>query len=497
MRYSCYTFLYVFAIFAASFMYTEQITIREKVGYSLGDVAANLVFQMIVVYQLKFYTDIFGLEGAIAGSILLIARVIDAFIDPAVGIMTDHTKSRWGKYRPWILWTALPFSVFYLLAFINPGIEDKALLALYATVTHVLLMVTYSLNNTPYAALGGVMTGSISQRNSLNNIRFMGAGAAQIVVMGLTLPLVSSLGKGNDARGWTLTIGLYAVFCLVCLLITFFTTRERITPSPRQQQSIRSDIKEVFASVSWRSLFVLTFFLFISLSLWGASSNFYFRHYVNQYELQLFLCGLGLNVESEAEAYTIGFSLFNVIGALVQFIGIATLSQPLARRFGKHMTFMVCLPLTALFTAAFFLPMPGDIGFMFLLCILKSLVYAPTVPMLWSMMGDVADHIEYEGHRRATGFCFSGMVFALKAGIGMGGALAGFILSMFGYIPGENALQNDSAVWGICIATSILPALLLLAAVAALLHYPITKQFNQYMQAQLSSRRKYRHQDVD
>ena len=478
-------------------MYSEHITLREKAGYSLGDVAANLVFQMIVVYQLKFYTDIFGLEGAVAGSILLIARVIDAFVDPAVGIMTDNTKSRWGKYRPWLLWTALPFCVFYVLAFTNPGIEDKALLAVYATATHVLLMVTYSLNNTPYAALGGVMTGSISQRNSLNNIRFIGATAAQIAVLGLTLPLVSCLGRGDNARGWMLTTGLFAVVCLVCILITFTTTRERITPSPRQQQSIKSDIAEVVSSRSWRSLFAFTFFLFISLSLWGASSNYYFRHYVDQYELLLFLQGLGISVADEAEAYTIGFSLFNVTGAIVQLVGIATLSQPLARRFGKHQTLLACLPLTALFTGAFFLAAPGDVGFMFLLCIMKSLAYAPTVPMLWSMIGDVADHIEYERHRRATGFCFSGMVFALKAGIGLGGALAGFILSIFGYIPGGMGPQSDSAVWGICVATSILPALLMLAGVAALLYYPITKQFNQYMQAQLSSRRKYRHQDVD
>ena len=223
-------------------MYSEHIPIREKAGYSLGDVAANLVFQMIVVYQLKFYTDVFGIEGALAGSILLIARVVDAFVDPVVGIMTDHTQTRWGKYRPWILWTALPFSVFYVLAFMNPGIEDKALLALYATVTHVLLMVTYSLNNTPYAALGGVMTGSISQRNSLNNIRFIGAMVAQIAVLGLTLPLVSSLGQGNEAKGWMLTISIFAVCCLVCNLLAFFTTRERITPPPRQQQSIKSDV---------------------------------------------------------------------------------------------------------------------------------------------------------------------------------------------------------------------------------------------------------------
>ena len=142
-------------------MQTNKVTLREKVGYSLGDVAANLVFQMMMIFQLKFYTDIFGLDGAVAGSVLLIARVVDAFVDPAVGIITDRTKTRWGKYRPWVLWTALPFCVFYVLAFWNPGIEDKGLVALYATISYVLLMTMYSFNNTPYSALGGVMTGDI------------------------------------------------------------------------------------------------------------------------------------------------------------------------------------------------------------------------------------------------------------------------------------------------------------------------------------------------
>ncbi len=178
-----------------------KISMREKVGYSPGDVAANLVFQMMMIFQLKFYTDIFGLDGAVAGSVLLIARVADAFIDPLAGILSDRTQTRWGKYRPWVLWTALPFCVFYMLAFYNPSIEDKTMVAVYATVSYVLLMTMYSFNNTPYSSLGGVMTGDIKERTSITSIRFVGSTIAQFVVQGLTLPLVSRFGNGDDRMG--------------------------------------------------------------------------------------------------------------------------------------------------------------------------------------------------------------------------------------------------------------------------------------------------------
>ena len=192
----------------------ERVPMREKIGYSLGDAAANLVFQMMMIYQLKFYTDIFGLEGGGAGSVLLIARIIDAFVDPAAGILSDKTQTRWGKFRPWVVWTALPFMVFYVLAFYNPGIEDKALVAFYAGVSYVLLMSLYSFNNTPYSSLGGVMTGDIKERTSITSIRFVAATVAQFVVQGLTLPLVHKFGVGagtTEADGWFTTITIFAL----------------------------------------------------------------------------------------------------------------------------------------------------------------------------------------------------------------------------------------------------------------------------------------------
>ena len=245
----------------------NKILLREKVGYSLGDVAANLVFQMMMIFQLKFYTDIFGLDGAVAGSVLLIARFVDAFVDPMVGIITDRTKTRWGKYRPWVLWTSIPFCVFYVLAFYNPGIHDKTMVAVYATVSYVLLMSAYSFNNTPYSALGGVMTGDIKERTSITSIRFIGSTIAQFIVQGLTLPLVSKFGHGDNSHGWFCTILLFASISFICFIITFISARERISPPPQQKMNIKEDIKETFTDIPWRAMFVLTLFIFITLAM--------------------------------------------------------------------------------------------------------------------------------------------------------------------------------------------------------------------------------------
>ena len=464
----------------------EKISIREKVGYSLGDVAANLVFQMMMIFQLKFYTDIFGLEGAVAGSVLLIARIVDAFVDPLAGILSDRTNTRWGKYRPWVLWTALPFCLFYVLAFYNPGIENKGLVAVYATVSYVLLMTMYSFNNTPYSSLGGVMTGDIRERTSITSIRFIGSTIAQFVVQGLTLPLVAHFGNGQ--RGWLYTVSLYAVVAFVCLVVAALSARERIVPPKNQQSNIRQDMREVFSDVPWRAMFVLTLFVFITLALWGSAMSFYFQDYVDQQALTVYLKQVGFSV-SRAEAYSVGFSLFNTVGAVVQFVGVILLSNYLANRYGKKETFIVCLALTALFTALFFVPQPDDIAMIFVFCVLKSLAYAPTVPLLWAMIGDVADHVEYRHRRRATGFCFSGVVFALKAGLGLGGAFAGLLLSAFGYVSGATGLQSWGAVQGIRWVSSVIPALLFAVGVVALWFYPITKKYNEKMQAELAERR--------
>lgn len=488
---------------------SQKVSMAEKVGYGLGDCSANLVFQMMMIYQTKFYTDVFGLEGAIAGTVMLVARIVDAFVDPTVGILSDRTQTRWGKYRPWVLWTALPFMVFYVLAFYNPGIEEKGLVALYATISYTLLMTMYSFNNTPYSSLGGVMSSDIKERTSITSVRFVFSTIAQFVVQGLTLPLVSKFSDGGDkAHGWLCTISLFAAVGFIFLLIVFFSARERITPPASQKNDTRQDIKDVLSSVPWRSMFILTLFVFITLAMWGSAMNYYFENYVDKAALFAFLDNIGLVaaepgnsvgyhvlnafgliVTSPDKAYEVGFGVFNMVGALVQFFGVIFLSEFLANKYGKKRTFIVCLSLTAVFTALFYFPAKDNVGMMFVLNFLKSLAYAPTVPLLWAMIADVADHSEYIHYRRATGFIFSGVVFALKAGLGIGGAVLGFLLSGFGYASGSGVVQNDTAVQGIILSSSLIPAAFFLVGVVALFFYPISKEYNEKMQAELSERR--------
>lgn len=489
---------------------SQKVSMAEKIGYSLGDCSANLVFQMMMIYQTKFYTDVFGLEGAVAGSVMLIARIVDAFVDPTVGILSDRTQTKWGKYRPWVLWTALPFMVFYVLAFYNPGIEDKGLVAVYATISYTLLMTLYSFNNTPYASLGGVMSSDIKERTSITSVRFVAATVAQFVVQGLTLPLVSKFADGGDkGHGWLCTISLFAVIGLVFFVITFFSSRERITPPANQKTDTRKDIKDVFKSVPWRAMFILTLFIFTTLAMWGSAMNYYFENYVDSSALYAFLDKLGLVatepgsgigytilnafgliVTSPESSYEVGFGVFNMLGALVQFFGVIFLSGFLANRYGKKRVFIICLALTALFTAFFYFPNETDVESMFVLNFLKSLAYAPTVPLLWAMIADVADHSEYVNYRRATGFVFAGVVFALKAGLGIGGAILGFLLSGFGYISGAGTTQTDSAIHGIVLSSSLIPAAIFFVGVITLFFYPITKKFNEEMQAELTERRR-------
>ena len=474
---------------------SQKVSMGEKLGYSLGDAAANLVFQMMMIFQLKFYTDVFGLDGAVAGSILMIGSVSAIIVDPTVGILADRTKTKWGKFRPWLIWTAIPFCIFYILAFYNPGIQEKSMVAIYATISYVLLMTVYSFNNIPYTSLGGVMTSDIKERTSITTIRFIAVTIAQFVVQGLTLPLVDNFGQGNAQRGWVTTIALFACVAVFLFLVTFLVTKERIQPPPMQVKNIKEDIKDTISDVSWNSMALLTFAIFITLSMWGSAMNFYFQYNIDQKSLYDFLTFFGLDIEQK-DAYSMGYSIFNMTTAIVQFIGVICLSRLLANKYGKKKVFIICLSLTAFFTALFYIPSPTDISLIFVLNFLKSLAYAPTVPLLWAMIGDVADHIEYENYRRATGFCFSGITLALKLGLGLGGAIAGVIISMFGYVSGGSAIQNESAMEGIRLVSSIVPAILFGVGVLALYFYPISKEYNENMQAELEGRRRMAKEEV-
>jgi GPH family glycoside/pentoside/hexuronide:cation symporter len=491
--------------------FQQKLSFKEKAGYGLGDGAANFVFQTMLIFQLGFYTDVFGITAVAAGTLLLVGRFWDAMFDPFMGVVADRTNTRWGKFRPWLLWSAIPFAVIFYLAFTTPHFGSTGRL-IYAYVTYILLMTVYSVNNLPYAALNGVMTSDVNERTSLSSYRFFFAMAAAFIVQGLTLPLVNKFGQGDAEKGWSMTIGVFAILCVIFFVIAFLSARERVKPDPNQKSNPKQDFADLLKNTPWKSMFVLTLFVFITLALWGSAMFYYFMYYVDKEQLFLFLqsWGLASTVAGGAPAVTgiwhsilgafglivvadhsnvtsVGFSLFNMSGQLVMILGVLV-SKFLSERFGKKLVFVIGLSFTTLFTALFIV-LPADaVGATFILNLLKSLAYGPTIPLLWAMMADVADFAEWKTKRRATGVVFAGIVFALKAGLGLGGAICGWFLAAYDYVP--NVVQSEHALLGIRMTASIYPAITFSIGVVALLFYSINKKLNLQIQDELIERRK-------
>jgi GPH family glycoside/pentoside/hexuronide:cation symporter len=441
-----------------------RLSVREKAGYGIGDAAANFIFQTMVMFQLAFYTDTFGIAATAAGTLFLVVRVWDAIFDPVMGVVADRTNTRWGKFRPWVLWTAVPFGIMGFLTFTTPPLSGHGKLV-YAYVTYIVLMMVYSANNLPYSALSGVMTGDMGERTSLSSYRFVFAMSATLVVQGLALPMVKFFGGGNDAQGYQTTIGIFSALAVIFFFITFASTRERITPAPDQRSSVAQDFKDLGKNGPWLTMFVLTIVLFVTLALRGGTVLFYFKYYVGRENL---------------------FSLFNVCGTGATIVGVI-LSKPLAVRYGKRNLFIGGLAFTVVFTAAFALLPPSAVAIMIGAEMLRQFAYGFTIPLLWAMMADVADYSEWKNRRRATGVVFSAIVFGLKAGLGVGGALGGYILAGYGYVP--NVAQSPHALDGIRLMMSLFPAIGFGLCLLCLFFYRIDLGFENRLADELARRR--------
>ncbi len=486
---------------------TQHVPVKEKVGYAMGDIATNFFFQSMILYQTRFYTDTAGLSAVTVGTMFLVLRWCDAFFDPLIGALSDRTQTRWGKFRPWILWTAIPFGLIFWLVYVTPN-AGPATKLIYAYITYTLVMVLYSANNTPYSALMGVMTPDASERSSIASYRFVGALVGQFIIQALPLPLVAKIGQGNSAKGWAVTMAIFGGLIVVLNLITFASSHERVQPPPGDKHPVSDDIKDVFTCRPWVVMFVLTLMVFTMLVVRGSSLNYFFAYYADQGLLRDFLGkvglagigsgpvtgwktaldGLGLLAKPDgSNAAAVGFSLFFLIGSVVQIVGIIV-SKPLADRFGKKAVFIVGVVITTIATAWVFLVGPASIALLFFLNILWAVGWGPTVPLLWVMIADVADYSEWKTSRRAIGFMYAGILFALKAGLGVGGALSAWIINAYGYVP--NVPQTERALFGIRMGSSIYPAILLGIVLVCLILYPIGKSLNQKIQDELAERRK-------
>lgn len=441
-----------------------KLSLKEKIGYSLGDTASHFVWDMVGFWILIFYTDTFGISAAAAGTIMLIARFWDMASDPIMGIIADRTKTKYGKFRPYILWMALPYSVLAVLAFTTPNFGNTGKV-IYAGITYILLMTVFTAINLPYSSLGAVMTSDSYERAGLNSYRFIFAFVGQFIVSGTALSLALYFGKGDSAKGYQYTLILFSIISFILFMITFKTTKERVQPPKAQKESLKEDFKNLFKNKPWVILFFVGIISFVMFAMQNLSIAYYFKYYIGKEE---------------------SVQLFNVIGTVALIVAIP-FSKPLAKRFGKRNVFLASSLLSGLFFILLYLPGVNDIYMIYGFNILAKMAYAPAVPLLWTMLADTADYSEWKTGRRATGLTFSAATFAQKAGWGIGGALAGWMLAIFKFTP--NVEQTETAINGIKLMISVFPGILYMSCAILLYFYSIDHKTCVAMQTDLEARR--------
>ena len=444
----------------------QKLSVGEKIGYALGDMAANFVFQAMLALQLSFYTDTFGLTAAQAGTLFLVVGLGAALLNPVMGVIADRTHTKWGKFRPWLLWTAVPFGIIGVLTFTTPSLSPAGKLA-YAWGTYILLRVIYTVNNVPYASLTAVLTGDPDERTSIASWRQIFANLAGFIVQSLAIPMVLFFGRGNDARGYQLTMGLLSGLSVIFFVVAFFATKERIEPDPQQKSSLTQDLGDLFSNGPWIVLFLVTTFYFMAIAMRGSVMLPYFKYVAGNERL---------------------FSWFNGFGLTALIVGVAV-STSISVRLGKRRLFILSMVLTGVFNVALLFIPAHATSLIIGSEVLRQFCYGCSGPLIWAMMGDVADYGEWKTGRRATGTVTAAVVFALWVGLALGGATAGWLFSAYGYV--ANAVQTAHAVAGIRLTASVYSGLAFFAAAVCLFFYPISRDINKTISDELGERRKF------
>ena len=485
-------------------MSAHKLSVLEKIGYSLGDLAANLIFQTLLAFLSFFYTDIYKIPPSAASYVMLIGGILGACFNLAMGAIADRTNTRWGKFRPWVLWTAIPFGALSLLAFSTPHFNEGGKIA-YAFITYFLLVIIYSANNLPYSALSGVLTGDMQERNSLSSYRFVAVMVAQFIIQVFLLPLSLSLGHGDKAKGFEHVMFIFAAVGVACFIITFLTTRERISPPKAQKTPVAQDISDLAKNKPWVIMLIMTIMVFITLSLKGGMNIYYFKYFLDIPGQNAFLKSIGFDgiihglsnifgpaafdeFKKPGSAPYAASSLANAISTIAMIAGIF-FSKPLADRFGKRNIFGFFLTLSALCLIVMSFYGSGAATAAVVTLAVHGLLYGVTIPLLWAMIADVADYSEWKNNRRATAIIFSAMIFGLKVGLSIGGAVSARLLGIFGYHADAPA-QPASAINGIRLLETLVPGLIFIGAVVLLLGYAIDKKAEQQIEHDLQERRK-------
>ncbi|MFZ0035297.1 MAG: MFS transporter [Sedimentisphaerales bacterium] len=458
----------------------QKLPLREKIGYGFGDLASVLFWQTIMVYLLYFYTDVFGLTAKAAGLMFFISRVSDAIFDVVIGMLADRTKSRWGKFRPYILWGAVPLAVSAVLAFSTPNFADAGKIV-YAYITFIAFMFLYSTVNIPYTALLGVISGDPVERADAATSKFIGAFSAGIIVSATALPLAKYFGEGNDAKGWHMTMMIYAVAAVVFLLITFFSTRERIQPIAKEKTDVKRDLKDLSKNVPWILLFIVTILFILFVCIRMNVTTYYFKYYVGEQEVTLF-------GTTHKYGFEVLASAFNTVGQVLSLLGTAMI--PLVVRFLGRKKAAIILFITALIcTGSFYFFKPENLVLIFVFQAVGSFVGGPISALFWIMYADTADYSEWKTGRRATGLVFSASIMSNKLGWAIGSMVAAFILAKTGFV--ANVVQNINVLTGLKAMMSIIPvAVGVVALIILMFFYKLDESTMTKVKADLEERRK-------
>jgi GPH family glycoside/pentoside/hexuronide:cation symporter len=458
----------------------EKLGLREKIGYGFGDFASSMFWKLFSVYLLYYYTDVFGIAAATVGTMFLVTRIWDTALDPIIGVISDRVETKWGKFRPFLLWVAIPFGLAGILTFSAPDLSAGGKL-LYAYVTYTIMMMVYSFINVPYASLMGVMTSNIKERTTLSTFRFIFAFAGSILVLATAEPLVAVLSKTsegiNTKHGWQFAMAIYAIIAVVFFYFTFKWTKERIKPPREQRHSLKEDLKNLATNKPWFILLGAGISTLIFNSLRDGSAIYYFKYYFatqEAFKLQLF------DVE-------INYStLYLVLGQAANIVGVV-LAKPISDKIGKKNTFLYAMLIASVLSCIFFTFTEKNIGLIFSFQFFISVCAGIIFPLLWSMYADIADYSEWKTGRRATGLIFSSSSMSQKLGWTLGGALTGWILSLYGFE--ANTVQTAEANTGIRLMLSFIPAAGALLSVAFIAFYQLSDAFMIKVSNELTNRR--------
>lgn len=427
-----------------------SVSIKEKVGYSIGDLGFNFYWANIAGFLLYFYTDVFGISAAAAGTMFLVTKIVDAFTDPIMGGIADRTKSRWGKYRPYLLLGGIPMAGAAVLTYTTLDFDETGKL-IWAYGTYSIMMLMYTLLSVPYSALSGVITARSQDRTDLISFRFIAAFTGTTIVNWYTLDLVTFFGNGNEAKGWQLTMLMYGIIAAILFAIVALTTKERIQPPVTQKSKPSDDLKDLFKNKPWIVLFWLTLIVMITITLRANASIYYIKYYVEKPEL--------------VELFLTTYSLSLAAGA--------ALTPVMSRFLDKKKLLMVLLSCTGVLSILFFFIPSDQITLLFIVNILIGFSLGPKSPLVFSMYADTADYTEWKSNRRATAMTFSAAIFSQK----LGGALATFIIgSVFaamGYVAKQ--AQSDASQLGILLTISLIPGVMALLAAYIMKYYTLDK----------------------